>query len=78
MTLPRGVSGKETVDALKHAGWQRARTRGSHAIMVHPRRPGNVPVPLHDELGRGLLRKIIRDAGMTVEEFVQHLQKQRP
>jgi hypothetical protein len=30
-------------------------------------------VPLHRELGPGILRGLIRDAEMTVEEFVQHL-----
>jgi hypothetical protein len=32
--------------------------------------PVNLSVPDHAELDRGLLRGLIRDAGMTVEEFV--------
>lgn len=73
MMLPRGLSGRKIVQALKRAGCYHSRTRGSHAIMEHPLRPGNIPVPLHDEIGPGLLRKIIRDADMTVEEFLSYL-----
>ena len=68
--LPKGLSGRETIRALKRAGWRHVRTRGSHAILVHEDLPQNIPVPLHDSIGRGLLRKIINDAGLTVDEFL--------
>jgi predicted RNA binding protein YcfA (HicA-like mRNA interferase family) len=34
-----------------------------------------VTVPLHRELRPGTLRSIIRDAGLTVDQFVDHLRK---
>lgn len=60
--------------ALAQAGWRHSRTRGSHAVLEHPTRPGNISVPLHDEIGRGLLRRIVRDAGLGVDDFVALLQ----
>ena len=39
-------------------------------ILVKPGVPVNLSVPDHRELDRGLLRGLIRDAGLTVEEFV--------
>jgi predicted RNA binding protein YcfA (HicA-like mRNA interferase family) len=71
--LPRGLSGREVVAALKRAGWQHVRTRGSHAVLTHPSHPANLPVPLHDVIGPGLLRTIIREAGLSVEQFTELL-----
>jgi hypothetical protein len=39
-------------------------------ILVKPGVPFNLSVPDHRELDRGLLRGLIRDAGMTVEQFI--------
>jgi HicA-like toxin of HicAB toxin-antitoxin system len=50
--------------------------RGSHLRLRHPtnaRLP--LTVPDHDELKTGLLRALIRDAGMSVEEFVEALRR---
>jgi predicted RNA binding protein YcfA (HicA-like mRNA interferase family) len=71
--LPKGLSGREIIRALKRRGWIHTRTKGSHAILTHPDHPQNLPVPLHDEIGRGLLRKIIHDADLTVDEFTDLL-----
>ena len=64
------VSGAEAVRRFERAGWLVARTRGSHAILVHPVVSARLSVPQHRELDRGLLRALIRSAGMTVDEFV--------
>jgi predicted RNA binding protein YcfA (HicA-like mRNA interferase family) len=74
MRLPRGPSGRQVVAALQRAGWEHVRTRGSHAVLVHPGHEANIPVPPHDRIGRGLLRKIIRDAHLTVTESTELLQ----
>lgn len=42
-------------------------------ILVKPGVPTNLSVPDHRELDRGLLRGLIRDAGLTVEEFLANL-----
>ena len=73
MRLPRGLSGKAAVRALEKEGWREVRTRGSHAMLQKPGNDYTLAVPLHDSLGPGLLRGLIRDAGLTVDEFVSLL-----
>lgn len=71
--LPRGISGKQAVDALERAGWRATRIKGDHQILKHhDPRPGayaTVAVPLHRELKIGTLAGILRRVGMTAEEF---------
>ena len=64
------VSGREAVRAFAKAGWIFNRQRSSHMILVKPGFAVNLSVPDHRELDRGLLRGLIRDAGMTVDEFI--------
>ena len=53
-------------------GWSPARQRGSHVTLVKPgRRP--LSVPLHSEVKKGLLRHLIHEAGLNVEDFVRIL-----
>jgi predicted RNA binding protein YcfA (HicA-like mRNA interferase family) len=50
--------------------------RGSHLRLRHPastRQP--LTVPDHADLKTGLLRALIRDAGMSVEEFLEALRR---
>lgn len=65
------VSGREARRAFEKAGWFFNRQRASHMILVKPNVPINLSIPDHRELDRGLLRGLIRDAGMTVDQFVQ-------
>ena len=72
---PPIISGKECIAALQRAGFEQVRQKGSHVFMVR-RTPFNAAsVPLHKELDRGTLRGILRDCGLTVEEFVALLRK---
>ena len=66
--LPR-VSGGECVAALGRAGFVFKRQEGSHIILRRNDRFAQVVVPNHRELDRGTLRSIIRDAGLTIEQF---------
>jgi predicted RNA binding protein YcfA (HicA-like mRNA interferase family) len=66
------VSGDECIAALQRLGYRVARIRGSHAWLVCPGR-APIPVPKHRELGRGVLRKIIHTADISVEEFIKLL-----
>ena len=66
------VSGEEVVTALGRAGFERAGQRGSH-LKLRNRDGRVVIVPLHRELARGTLRSILRQADMTVEQFVGFL-----
>jgi predicted RNA binding protein YcfA (HicA-like mRNA interferase family) len=64
------VSGRECIDAFVRLGYLEMRTKGSH---VRLRCEGRAPltIPLHRELDRGLLRALIRAAGITVDQFLE-------
>ena len=66
------ISGDEFVSAMEHLGYSIDRVRGSHMILRATGRP-QLSVPRHRTLDRGTLRGLIRDAGSTVEEFVELL-----
>ena len=61
---------EQLLNALERAGFHLVRQRGSHARLKH--KDGRVvTVPLHSgqDIGRGLLRKILRDAELTPEDL---------
>ena len=67
--LPR-TSGREVVQALKKIGYEQDRQRGSHMILRQTDSPHRrVTVPDHKEIAKGTLRAIIREVGLTVDEF---------
>lgn len=70
--LPR-VAGRECVRALEKAGFYFKRQEGSHIILRRDNPFAQVVVPDHKELDRGTLRAIIRQAGISVEEFIKLL-----
>ena len=70
MTRLPVVSGRDATKALRKIGYQLDHQTGSHMILrrdVVPYR--RLTVPDHKELAKGTLRAIIREAGLTVEEF---------
>jgi predicted RNA binding protein YcfA (HicA-like mRNA interferase family) len=67
------ISGRRCVAALSKFGFIQNRQRGSHIILVRVDPPCRLTVPDHAELDRGTLRAIIRQAGLTVEEFLKVL-----
>jgi predicted RNA binding protein YcfA (HicA-like mRNA interferase family) len=67
------ISGREARRGFEKVGWVFNRQRGSHMVMIRPGTPVNLSIPDHRELDRGLLRGLIRDAGLSVEEFVELL-----
>jgi predicted RNA binding protein YcfA (HicA-like mRNA interferase family) len=68
------ISGEKCRKALERCGYIKDHQTGSHMKMV---KPGYLPitVPRHDELDPGLLRSIIRDADLTVQQFIILLKK---
>ena len=66
------ISGDKFVKAVTPIGFSVDRTQGSHMILIGPA-GRRLTVPRHRELGRGLLRALIRDAGLTREEFLELL-----
>jgi predicted RNA binding protein YcfA (HicA-like mRNA interferase family) len=64
------ISGRECVRALEKAGFTVVRQKGSHIVMRRENPFAQTVVPDHAELDRGTLRSIIRQAGLSVDEFV--------
>jgi len=69
-----GVKARQLMRVLERDGWQLARTRGSHFSFRHPEKRGTVVVPSHPgEVKRPLVAGILKDAGISREEFLQLL-----
>ena len=66
------ISGDDFVRAIRKIGYEWDHTEGSHMILLHPSRR-RLSVPRHRELGRGILRRLIEQAGLTREEFQELL-----
>jgi len=68
------ISGRGAIKAFERDGWrQLPRRRGSHVLLVKPGVAAALSVPDHRELDRGLLRTLIREAGLTVARFMELL-----
>jgi len=67
------ISGMKAVKAFRKAGWSVARYKKNHIIMEKSGSIVTLSVPKHKELKRGTLRDLIKDADLTVEEFVDLL-----
>jgi predicted RNA binding protein YcfA (HicA-like mRNA interferase family) len=65
------ITGEATIKALEKVGFQSVRQKDSHVRLKHQDgRVVSVPVHSGKTLGKGLLRKILRDAELTLEEFI--------
>ena len=66
------LSGREVVRALKSVGFNEipGRGKGSHVFIHRANPPKGITVPNEKELKRGTLRAIIRQADLTVDEFL--------
>jgi len=67
------ISGDDFVRAVRKIGYEWDYTEGSHVILLHPS-GRRLSVPRHRELGRGILRKLIRQASLSREEFLELLE----
>ncbi len=68
----RPQSATKIIKALSKLGFKIVRKHGSHVVLKHPDgRLTVVPVHAGEEIGTGLLIKIIKDTGMSKEEFIE-------
>ncbi|MEL7225321.1 MAG: type II toxin-antitoxin system HicA family toxin [Cyanobacteria bacterium P01_D01_bin.36] len=68
------LTGKAIIKALKQTGFEVARVKGSHHILLHADgRKTVVPVHSGETIGKGLLSQILRDCKLTKDEFRQLL-----
>ena len=67
--LPQ-ISGRDAVKAFSKIGYRAVRQRGSHIRLVHadPKRTP-LTIPDHTEIAVGLLRRLLRDADLSFDEF---------
>ena len=75
MSSPPVLSGRQVVPVFESLGWEVARQRGSHIILVKEGMSATLSVRDHREVGRGTLRRLVRLAQLTVGEFVEALGK---
>ena len=68
--LPR-LSGSECIAVLKKAGFEIMRQSGSHIVVKRANPFAQLVVPDHEELDTGTLRAIIRQSGLSVDEFLK-------
>jgi len=67
------VSGKQMVKVFSKLGYQIDRQTGSHIVMSND--DDILVIPNHDPVSKGTERELIKDAGLTVEEFNRLLKK---
>lgn len=69
------IKPREAMNALLRGGFYLHHQTGSHARLVHKTMPDlKVTVPIHPkDIPKGTLRRIIKQAGLTVGEFLQLL-----
>ncbi|MEK7541598.1 MAG: type II toxin-antitoxin system HicA family toxin [Patescibacteria group bacterium] len=64
---------RAVMQKLVRAGFRYIYTKGSHYFFQHPVTSRITSVPVHGgkNIGRGLLSKIIKQAGLTVRQFIK-------
>jgi predicted RNA binding protein YcfA (HicA-like mRNA interferase family) len=71
--LPTDLSGQEVRAALERAGFVFRRQKSSHIILRRENPYARAIVPDHKQVRVGTLRRIIADAGLSLEEFLRLL-----
>jgi predicted RNA binding protein YcfA (HicA-like mRNA interferase family) len=72
MTCPPRLKGKEIICILECAGSRAVRTKGSQTFRKHPDgRATVVPVHSSETIGPGLLRAILRDVEVSVDDLLE-------
>jgi predicted RNA binding protein YcfA (HicA-like mRNA interferase family) len=65
---------RQVVKAFRRLGWEVARRRGSHIIMVKQGHMATLSIPDHAEVARGTLRALLAQAGINVKKFLEALE----
>jgi predicted RNA binding protein YcfA (HicA-like mRNA interferase family) len=71
MTGLHNLKRAQVIRAFERLGWYIARDAGKHTILKHPRRPGIVPIPRHRVVASGTMREILKEAGLTWDQFIE-------
>jgi len=66
------LKAKEIIKFLESLGFKKVRQKGSHKFFRHPDgRTATVPDHKGEDLGRGIINKILNDIEVTKEEFLK-------
>ena len=68
------ISGKKAIKVFLKIGYRVIRQKGSH-IRLHHSSKEPLTVPDHKVLGKGLLRKLLRDSELSLNDFIELLKK---
>jgi predicted RNA binding protein YcfA (HicA-like mRNA interferase family) len=68
--LPRQLSYRKVIAALRRAGFRVHRQRGSHIILVRDKPYAQVTIPAHRGIATGTLSAILDGADLTLDEFL--------
>ena len=69
------LTARMVVRALKRAGFAEDRQNGSHLVLIHPKTKARTVVSIHPgrTIKESLLRAIVRDANLSVDQFIELL-----
>lgn len=69
------ISGEKAINCFGKLGYQTVRQAGSHIRLHHKFDKNRKPltIPRHKTIGKGLLRKLMRDAEITIEQLIDLL-----
>mgnify|MGYP001572482732 CR=1 FL=1 len=72
MSKIASLTARKVIRALKRAGFVEDRQKGSHLMLVHPETQTRTVVPVHSgrTIKEPLLRAIVRDANLSIDEFI--------
>ncbi len=66
------LSGRDVIKALSKIGYSFDHQTGSHVILINEQNK-RITVPMHDEIGKGLLKAILKQANISMDEFLKLL-----
>ncbi len=69
------ISGKKLVSVLEKMGFEQVRQKGSHVVLKRETATETIGcvVPLHKELAVGTIRGVLRQAGVSLEEYAEYV-----
>jgi predicted RNA binding protein YcfA (HicA-like mRNA interferase family) len=70
-----GISGREVRRVADTAGWEFYRVRGDHFAFKKAGVRHNLSIPDHPEVKEALMRRLVRDMGLSVDEFLSRAKK---
>jgi len=73
MAVLPSVGYRKVVKAFASLGWKVVRQPKTHIIMTKDGHIATLSIPVHNPVAKGTLRSLIRNAGLTVDEFVNAL-----